>query len=86
MDEKIASKQLLQARCHGERKLFFPPREKGIKLLWKATSLEEQVPECLTRKFKGQILFKLNIIYTIGKIFKCTHLKWSCILDLRLWI
>jgi hypothetical protein len=32
MDEKIASKQLLQTRCHGERKLFFHPREKDIKL------------------------------------------------------
>jgi hypothetical protein len=38
------------------------------------------------KKVKGQNLFKSNIIYTIGKFFKSTYLKWSCILDLRLWI
>jgi len=32
----------------------------------------------LTRKFKGKPLFKLNILYTIGKLLKLRYLKWFC--------
>ncbi len=64
----------------------FIPREKGIKLFWKAPSLKKTSSQMFDKKVKGQNLFKSNIIYTIGKLFKSTYLKWSCIIDLRLWI
>jgi hypothetical protein len=40
------------------------PWEKRTKLFG------DQVPRCLTRKFKEQMLFKSNIFYTIGNILK----------------
>jgi hypothetical protein len=55
-------------------------------LFWKAPSLKKTSSQMFDKKVKGQNLFKSNIIYTIGKLFKSTYLKWSCIIDLRLWI
>ncbi len=39
----------------------------------------------MTKKFREQMLSKLNNLYNIGKLFKCKYLKWSCIFNLTLW-
>jgi hypothetical protein len=38
----------------------------------------------LTRNYKGWNLIKSNVLYTIGKPFKCRYLKWFCIFNLRI--
>jgi len=40
----------------------------------------------LAKKLQGIIFKKLNVIYVFGKISKFRYIKWSCILDLKVWI
>jgi hypothetical protein len=52
----------------------------GRKIL---SSLKEQLPKCLTRKFKGVTVSKSNIVYITEFFLKHKYLKWSFILELK---
>jgi hypothetical protein len=49
--------------------------EKGMKLAQGETFFKEQIPKCLTKKFKEDMLVKSKLLYIIRKLLKCKYLK-----------